>query len=98
MPNPRGHAWRKLRDQVLANATHCALCGLPLIPDAPPRSRWSSTVDHIWPIALGGDALPPIDALRPAHYGCNVRLGNRTVPRRRGRPSRAAIVNASRDW
>jgi len=38
--------WERVRAQVLAVAEVCALCGRALQPDAPPRSRWSSSVDH----------------------------------------------------
>ena len=73
--DPRKTArWQNLRRKLIAAASHCALCGAPLIPAAPPRSRWSSTIDHIVPVALGGPAFDPAN-LRVAHYGCNSSRG-----------------------
>lgn len=83
----RGSAkWKRVRAVVLRQATHCAVCGLALVPDARPRSRWSSSVDHIVPLERGG---APFDLgnLRAVHLGCNARLGavigNRSAKRRR---------------
>jgi len=71
-------AWRKLRARVVKNATHCALCGQPLVPDAAPRTRWSTSVDHVVPRSLGGPTLPHNwqTNLRAVHYGCNSSRGN----------------------
>jgi len=38
--------WEKAREQALQWAHVCAICGNSLHPDATPRSRWSSSVDH----------------------------------------------------
>jgi hypothetical protein len=75
-----------LAKRLIADAHVCAICGHPLVPDAPPRSRWSSSVDHIMPLELGGS---PFDEhnLRVTHLGCNssagAAIGNRS-PKRRG--------------
>jgi 5-methylcytosine-specific restriction endonuclease McrA len=79
-------AWQNARARVVKYATHCGLCGLPLVPDAPPRTRWSTSVDHRTPLhALNlstaeGRALAVNPAnLVAAHYGCNSRRGSRTA-------------------
>jgi 5-methylcytosine-specific restriction endonuclease McrA len=75
---------------VLDGADVCAICGRPLDPEAPARSRWASSVDHIAPLKAmrGLDAaeqrqlaLDPAN-LRAVHVGCNTRREN--VSRRRG--------------
>ena len=71
----RSQAWKKARAKALANATACTLCGQPIDHDAPARSRWSASVDHVVPRSLGGSLLDPAN-LRPVHYGCNSRRGN----------------------
>ena len=97
-PGRGGWAWVNARKRVLANATVCHLCGKELDFDAPPKSRWSPSVDHIVPVkALRGMdrvtqrriALDPGN-LRPAHFGCNASRGagpiiKPTKPRRQSR-------------
>lgn len=79
---PRSRA----RKAILANATHCAICGGPLNPDAPPRTPWSSTVDHQQPRSRGGDHFDPAN-LRAAHLKCNSSRGDGT--RKRPQPARS---------
>jgi hypothetical protein len=79
----RDYAYRQARARVLAGATVCHLCGRALDFDAPSRSRWAPSADHVLPVsALRG--LDPRTAqrlasdpegLRPSHYGCNSRRG-----------------------
>ena len=92
----RGQAWKKARAIALANATHCSICGQPLKFDAPARSRWSASVDHIVPRSLGGG----IDQanLRPVHYGCNSRRGNGVTNGKGSRRRRPSASKASRAW
>ena len=80
-----GYAWTNVRKQVLKGATICHLCGGELDFDAPHRSPTSPSVDHILPVSAlrGYDrmtqermATDPTN-LRPCHYGCNSRRGNR---------------------
>jgi hypothetical protein len=87
----RTYRWQQLRDRLVRNATTCAICGYPL-QDAPPRSRYSPSVDHIVPVALGGAPFA-LDNLRVIHYGCNSIRGNRQpkLRRRRRRRPPAAI-------
>lgn len=93
-PGRGGAAWRRASARVLKDATVCWLCGLPLDFDAPARSRWSPSVDHVLPL----DAIKFFDAatqrsmaldpanLRAAHYGCNSKRGAGSADR--GRVSR----------
>ena len=91
------HAFLAARKRVLANATVCHLCGGELDFNAPPRTRYAPSVDHIVPMSTiaGEDTLTrrrmgsdPTN-LRPAHFGCNSRRGDgRRTPRRK----------ASRRW
>jgi 5-methylcytosine-specific restriction endonuclease McrA len=77
-------AWKRIRKKVLAGASVCHICGLRLIFDAPPRSRWSPSVDHIVPLSSTLNMDPAerhrlaLDEsnLRPVHYGCNSARGN----------------------
>jgi 5-methylcytosine-specific restriction endonuclease McrA len=91
-----GVGYINARKEVLRDATHCAICGLPLDFDAPARSRWSPSVDHIIPVSKtkGWDdetrkrlAEDP-QYMRPAHYGCNSRRGAGGGGRNDGRQSR----------
>jgi hypothetical protein len=92
----RDYAYRVQRERVLAGAQACSICGLALDWDAPPRSRWAPSVDHVLPVSrtVGLDELTRSRLatdpgnLRPVHYGCNARRGNR-----RRRPRRT-----SRSW
>jgi 5-methylcytosine-specific restriction endonuclease McrA len=66
--------WKCVRLQALRGATHCAICGGQLVPDAPPRSPMSSSVDHRVALANGGAPFD-LSNLRVAHLGCNARRG-----------------------
>ena len=75
-PGRQGNAYWRARAKVLAAATHCYLCGLELDFDAPPRSRWSPSVDHVVtlkqlrqfdPETRRKMATDPAN-MRPAHY------------------------------
>jgi hypothetical protein len=93
----RDYAYRQVRERILRDAQVCYLCAGELDFDAPPRSRWAPTIDHVLPVS----ALRNLDSrtarrlaidpsgLRPAHYGCNAARGN-------GRNHRPR--HASRSW
>jgi len=77
--------WQRVCRQVLATAEVCAICHRALQPDARPRSRWASSVDHRLPLAalrrLDPEtqrllALTPSN-LQAAHVGCNARKRDR---------------------
>ena len=71
------HRWQLLRRVMIPAASLWALCGRPLIHDAPPRSKWTPTLDHIVPLSRGGDPYDTAN-LRVVHYGCNASRGNGT--------------------
>jgi 5-methylcytosine-specific restriction endonuclease McrA len=91
--NVTSHEWEMVRRRVIAAAHACAICGRPLDPYAPPRSRWSTSVDHRIPRALFRNADPrtqrllclDVDNLQAVHARCNSRKGKRrqaqVVPR-----------------
>lgn len=82
-----GAQWQRLCAQA---KTHfpwvCWLCQQPIPRDAKPRTRWSWSLDHIDARSTHGTAVPSLDRVRPAHYGCNSRRGNKapaSAPRSR---------------
>lgn len=85
----KGRDWEQLRNRVFAEETHCWLCHRFVDQTLPPRTPQSRSVDHIVPLALGGD---PHDRsnVRLAHHGCNSRRGA-------GLPS-APATGATRQW
>lgn len=104
-PGRSGAEWNRVRAIVLRHATHCAICRGELDFDAPPRSRWAPSVDHILSLAeMRGLpaltqrrlALDPSN-LRPVHYGCNARRGARKATVRRPTVV-AAAAGGSRKW
>jgi 5-methylcytosine-specific restriction endonuclease McrA len=93
------YAWKKARKTALLGATHCQICWEPLDFDAPPRSRWSPSVDHIVALALGGAPFAQSN-LRVVHAFCNssagATLGNRMRPRAPSRPGRRSSGRRAR--
>lgn len=85
-PGRHGAAYWRARREVLRHATHCALCGGEFNPDAPPKSRWSKSVDHIIPLSELAHYDPAerrrlsVDPsnMRPAHLICNSKRGVHT--------------------
>jgi len=92
----RDYAYRKARARVLADAQLCHLCGQAIDFDAPPRSRWAASADHVLPVSALRDLDPRTaqrlasdpSGLRPAHVGCNSRRG----------AGRARPKHVSRGW
>ena len=92
-PNVTAWEWEKTRAKVIETAQVCALCGRSLDPDAPPRSAWSTSVDHKVPRAAFRNLDPKtqrflcLDAsnLQAVHNKCNAKKGKsrqrRAVPR-----------------
>ena len=73
-------AWKRARARAIPGAVRCELCGGMLVPGAMPRTRWSTTVDHVVPLARldlstaeGRTAALDPENLRVAHCGCNSR-------------------------
>lgn len=92
----RDYAHRKVRQQVLAGAQSCAICGGALDFTAPARSRWAPSVDHLLPVSRTRHLDEPTrrrlandpQGLVPVHYGCNARRG----------AGRTRQVHVSRAW
>lgn len=74
MRGRRGRPWRRLQAQVFATETHCHLCGEWVNQTLPPRHPEARSIDHLIPLAHGGDPLARHNA-RLAHLGCNARKG-----------------------
>ena len=74
--NSNGNAKRKLRARLIAEGGPCHLCGQPIDYSLPSSSPWSFQLDHIVPIARGGDPYDPRNCA-PSHRICNARKGKR---------------------
>lgn len=66
----------------------CYLCGGGIDLAAPRRSPMGLSLDHVRPRSLGGS--DEIDNLRPVHFRCNLKKGNRPA----ARPTRMNSVAA----
>jgi hypothetical protein len=89
--------WKRLRTRLVAAATHCDICGMWLDKDAPPRSRWRPSVDHILSVRTHPHlALDPGNC-RVVHAGCNTRREN-TSRRGTGRYHGGPRHWQSRGW
>ena len=67
----KGRQWEKLRANVFrVYGRACVYCG-----------NYANSVDHIDPVSLGGEQLPPIHKLRPACTSCNSIRGNKVRKR-----------------
>ena len=83
-----------MRARVVASAHACAICGRALNPDAPPRSRWSTHVDHKVPMRafrhldLATQRRLTLDPsnLQATHARCNQIKGTRAQQAVRPRP------------
>lgn len=102
--DPRGtYRWKLMRRRLIAEATHCAICGRLLVKDAPPRSSLSPSVDHIVAISRGGEPFKASN-LRIVHYSCNAgrreggrqRQGPSSLPQPTSRDTCTPVRNA--DW
>lgn len=76
-----GAHWTKMRNQRIRQAADhqepCCRCGQPIDYQLPGNTRWGPTLDHLDPLAHGGDMHPDPDRLAPAHLHCNSRHGGR---------------------
>ncbi|MFJ4713152.1 HNH endonuclease [Streptomyces sp. NPDC088785] len=54
------------------------MCGRPMSPDVEWPDMWSPTLDHIEPVAEGGEHTA--ESLQAAHWICNVRKGDAWGP------------------
>ena len=81
--------WRRLRAQIRAGVTNCNQCGRAL-DHTRPRASTYPTLDHIVPLAHGGD---PFDRnnIRVICGGCNSRKSAR-IRNGTATPTRAPIA------
>ena len=63
-------AYRKAKKIIFASQTVCAICGRPVNFSLKFPDPWSATLDHIVPIAKGGDPAS-LENLQLAHLQCN---------------------------
>ena len=89
--NIQSSRWQRLRANVLAKAatnhTPCYLCGQPIDYTLTGRKPAAPSVDHLHPLATGGELLNP-DNLAPVHLGCNSRRGAKQQARMRQQQTR----------
>ena len=89
--DPRVQAkWKALRRRILDADDTCHICHHP----------GADTVDHLTPLAAGGDALDP-DNLAPAHRICNSRKNTKQAgffsgPTTTDRPGEERALDACR--
>ena len=63
-------SYRKAKKIIFASQSVCAICGRPVNFSLKFPDPWSATVDHIIPIAKGGDPAS-LENLQLAHLQCN---------------------------
>lgn len=97
-----GHRWRQLEARVLAEESHCALCGEPVDKTLDRKTHpRAAAIDHDWPIDRGG---PEYDRqnLRLLHRECNRWKSTRTldeaIAKRLGITAQRAAIVASPGW
>lgn len=92
-----GSQWRRVRAQVIASATHCGICGKPLVPDAKWPHPLSTSVDHIIPLVCGGQPLD-INNLRATHLKCNMKRGKGHRPKKSKplTPNKKPVIDKAR--
>lgn len=76
------NTWAAFRRRALPilwerQAGRCALCGEPVDLEAPGSGARGAAVDHVEPLMAGGELIPPMDAVRLVHKGCNSAQANR---------------------
>lgn len=71
-----GRPYRRLCAQVRAQRQPCWLCGHDIDLTLPATHPMSFTLEHVVPVARGGDPLDPANA-RSAHRRCNSIKGDR---------------------
>ena len=66
---------RIIRDCKEEGFINCSICGLPINLSLSYPHPWSLTIDHVTPIAKGGETNE--ENLQPAHFKCNRRKGEK---------------------
>lgn len=72
-----GHRWRQVSNLAKRRWTRdgtptCHLCLQPIDTDAPAKSEWSLSCDHIIPVSVRPDLEYTLSNLAPACWQCNV--------------------------
>lgn len=70
--------YRKAKKIIYASQSNCAICGRPVDFDRKFPDPWSATLDHIIPIAKGGDPAS-LENLQLAHLRCNRIKGTKAL-------------------
>lgn len=97
--NPRvanGHRRRELRRRVLAEETHCGICGGLVDKTLHHLDPLAPEVDEILPVSLGGSPYERSNT-RLTHRVCNQRRGNGKRERAEAAGARPQVV-ASDIW
>lgn len=77
MTHPRAtYQWEKLARQICQPGAICYQCGKPIVFGLRRNHPLGPSVDHIVPIAMGGDPFDPAN-LAPMHFGENAAKGAR---------------------
>ena len=97
-PKRNGHLERKLRARVLAKQDTCGICGGYVDKSLPPHLPGSPEVDHIIPIAQGGERYN-INNLQLTHRACNRQKsdGRNAAKLARLKATQQEVVT-SREW
>lgn len=94
--NPRvknGHRRRELRARVLAEETHCGICGGAVDKTLHHHDPLAPEVDEIVPVSRGGDPLNRSNC-RLVHRACNQRRGDGRREQAQAAISRPAVVSS----
>jgi 5-methylcytosine-specific restriction endonuclease McrA len=89
-PWRKGLAWKRLCKQVFSEETVCWLCFGAIDWNAPPRTPFSKSVDHVLPVETHPELALVRSNLHLAHFGCN--------SRRSARGNIMAGYEPSREW
>ncbi|NII67807.1 HNH endonuclease [Cellulomonas uda] len=76
--------WKRLVDEICVPGAVCGIClgeRGPILFDVRRAHPLSRSLDHIKPLARGGDPWDPAN-LQPAHLSCNAAKGDREPPAR----------------
>jgi 5-methylcytosine-specific restriction endonuclease McrA len=102
--NPRsGSVWRRVRAEIVAEATYCGICRKPLCPERKPPDPLSTSVDHIIPLTCNGSLLDK-NNLGATHLRCNQSRGKGRRRKKHTRPQSTRPANipktrkTSQDW
>ena len=91
-------AYNRAKKIIYASQSVCAICGRPVNFDLPFPDPMSPTLDHIVPIAKGGDPAA-LNNLQLAHLQCNRRKAAR-LPMTAVKPAKISNrdLPLSMDW